>query len=310
MSRVQKMRMFVSQRLNAAVEEILAAFEKAIEKYDQEAARSQEVISRQHALLCTLHKPMMDLPSADVLTQQLLLNQEQVALNHKDQNPEQDVVPKTLCVEEKQQEEQILHLDEAEIIKFTYNSRLAAKPCNDLHLSAEPGPVSPYQDVPLVLSSETEDSEDYSKDSAGSRPASDKPPVLGRPKGFSCWVCSRTFKARRFLLRHVKAHLPEAKQVCGLCGEEFEAAEGLTLHLQTHCSKRKQRIQARTQSRDRRLRQRSGLNKNTKVPETQKPKNCNDCGRTLLKRRHRCLARRKDHDQENPGRLRKRKRKA
>lgn len=57
MSRVQKLRVFVSQRLNAAVEEILAAFEKTIVKYEQEAALCQEVISRQHALLCALHKP-------------------------------------------------------------------------------------------------------------------------------------------------------------------------------------------------------------------------------------------------------------
>ncbi|KAM4538941.1 uncharacterized protein PAE49_019928 [Odontesthes bonariensis] len=281
MSRVQKMRMFVSQRLNAAVEEILEAFEKAIEKYDQEAALSQEVISRQHALLCALHKPTMELSSADIFMQQqqLLLNKEQVTLNHKDQNPEQDVVPKPSCAEEKQREEQTLHLDEAEIIEFTYNSRLEAKPCDDLQLPAEPGPVGPYQDVSLVLSSETEDSEDYSKDSADPRPASDKPAVLGRPKG-------------------------------GLCGEEFEAAESLTLHYQTHCSNRKQGVQARTQSRERRLRQRSNLNKNSKVPETQSPNKCDNCGRALLKRRHRCPARRKDHHQESPGRLRKRKRKA
>lgn len=64
MSRVQKLRFFVTQRLNAAVEEILAAFEKTIVKYEQEAALSQEVISRQHALLCALNKPLMDLPVA------------------------------------------------------------------------------------------------------------------------------------------------------------------------------------------------------------------------------------------------------
>lgn len=64
MSRVQKLRVFVSERLNAAVEEILAAFEKTLVKYEQEAALCQEVISRQHALLCALHKPLMELPSA------------------------------------------------------------------------------------------------------------------------------------------------------------------------------------------------------------------------------------------------------
>lgn len=63
MSRVQKLRVFVSQRLNAALEDILAVFEKTIVKYEQEAALSQEVISRQHALLCALNKPLMEIPS-------------------------------------------------------------------------------------------------------------------------------------------------------------------------------------------------------------------------------------------------------
>lgn len=64
MSRVQKIRVFVTQRLNAALEDILGVLEKTIVQYEEEAALSREVISRQHALLCALHKPLMELPSA------------------------------------------------------------------------------------------------------------------------------------------------------------------------------------------------------------------------------------------------------
>lgn len=64
MSRAHKLRLFVSQRLSAVVEDILSAFEKTIAKYEEEAALSQEVIARQHALLCTLNKPLMDVPTA------------------------------------------------------------------------------------------------------------------------------------------------------------------------------------------------------------------------------------------------------
>lgn len=64
MSRSQKLRLFVTQRLNAAVEEILAAFEETIVKYEEEAALSQQVISRQHALLCALDKTVMEAPAA------------------------------------------------------------------------------------------------------------------------------------------------------------------------------------------------------------------------------------------------------
>ena len=64
MSRLQDLRVFVGQRLEAALEEILGVFEKTLVRYEQEAALNQQVISRQHALLCALHKPLMELPSA------------------------------------------------------------------------------------------------------------------------------------------------------------------------------------------------------------------------------------------------------
>ncbi|KAM3858516.1 dynein axonemal intermediate chain 2 [Diretmus argenteus] len=63
MSRVQKLRVFVHQRLNVAVEEIFGVFEKTITKYEQEAALSQEVIARQHALLCAVLKPQTQIPT-------------------------------------------------------------------------------------------------------------------------------------------------------------------------------------------------------------------------------------------------------
>lgn len=172
-----------------------------------------------------------------------------------------------------QEGEQHQDLDEADIIQFTYSTRCAARP--------EPGAAD--QDVHLV-SSETEDSEDYSKDSdTRSAPKQPKPKRVRRPgTGLSCRVCSRSFRARRVLLRHVKVHLHEAEPACGLCGERFEAAESLKLHLQTH--------QTRTWSSERRLQQQS-------EPDTH---TCDDCGKTFLqvwrKRRHRCPRRRNKPD--------------
>ncbi|XP_041867926.1 zinc finger protein 836-like [Melanotaenia boesemani] len=305
MSCVENMRAFVSQRLNSAVEEILAAFEKAIQKYEEEAALSQEVIARQHALLCALHKPLMESPSADVFTQQLLLSKE--VSSQKDQNPQQDIVPQSLFKEE-QQEEQLQDLDENEIIEFTYNSSRAVKSCEDLQPLVEPRPVDPDRNVPLVLSSETEDSEDYSKDPADLTPTTDKSQVLCRPKGFSCSVCNRTFKACSFLLRHLKAHVLEAKQVCSLCSEQFETADDLRHHLLTHRRKKKLQTQARTQNREKRLQERIKLNRAAKVQETQKPDKCNDCGKTLLRLRHSCRSQRKNQDPKNPEKTKKRKR--
>ncbi|KAM4550622.1 uncharacterized protein V3H82_019708 [Fundulus diaphanus] len=267
MSRSLKLRLFVSQRLNAAVEEILEAFEKTIVKYEEEAVLSQQVISRQHALLCALNKPVMDSQAADVFTQQLLVPIADLPQDRQDQNLDRKAVP----VEEKQ-EEQRQALDAADIIEFTYSSRPSVKLREDFQALAGPKPVDPDQDRPVVLSSETEDSDDYSRESADTRPASHKLPGLHKPRdGFSCQACSRAFGARRFLFRHVRTHVHDPKPVCGLCAEQFEGAGGLELHLQTHTRKRVLQNQARTLGRERRLPQPSGFNQSVKVQETAKP---------------------------------------
>ncbi|XP_023267655.1 transcriptional repressor CTCF-like [Seriola lalandi dorsalis] len=322
MSRVQKLRVFVSQRLNLAVEEILAAFEKTIVKYEQEAALCQEVISRQHALLCALHKPLMAVPSADAFTQQLMGSKEEVHPEQQDQD-QADLWPSHV---KEQEEEQLQDLDEAEIIEFTYNSSRVVRPGEEVDLSdagtaqVEPGSADPDQDVQLVLSSETEDSDDYSNECADPRPALNrlKPKTSRRPAGLlSCRVCSRTFKVRRCLFRHVKTHLQEAEQVCGLCGEQFETPDSLRLHIQTHWSTRRRRDpenQTKTQGRERRFHRRSNHDSNTNVHEDQKPNRCNDCGRSFLqvwrKRKHRCCPWGKNQDPVGlEGTKRKRKKK-
>ncbi|XP_045914849.1 zinc finger protein 135-like [Micropterus dolomieu] len=289
MSRVQKLRVFVSERLNAAVEEILAAFEKTLVKYEQEAALCQEVISRQHALLCALHKPLMELPSADAFTQQLSVRNDPP--EHQDQNQED---PEPPHIKEEQEREQLQDLDVADIIQFTYKPRCAARPREVVDLSAagtvraEPGAAGPHQDVHLV-SSETEDSDDYSKDPAAPKPKRScrpGPPLSCR----TCRTCSRTFKARRFLIRHLKAHLREAEPACGLCGERFDAAESLKLHIQTHRTSQRRELenQTRTRSRERRVHQGSQPATNAR----ERAHACDDCGKTFLqvwkKKRHRC----------------------
>ncbi|XP_076610226.1 uncharacterized protein LOC143335015 [Chaetodon auriga] len=306
MSRVQKLRVFVSQRLNAAVEEILGVFEKTLIKYEEEAALCQEVISRQHALLCAVHKPLMDLPPADAFTQQLSVNNKEVPPEHQDQDQEDPVPPH---VRQERGEEQLQDLDEADIIQFTYNARCAVKPGEQVDwLSAagtvhtEPGTAGPDQDVQIV-SSETEDSDDYDKDLTNTRSASNqlKPKRGCSPGGrFSCRVCSQTFKAQRFLLRHITAHLREAEPICGLCGERFEAAESLKLHIQTHLTTPMRKLENRTRTRsgEGRFHQHLQADTNARVYTSKKQHTCDDCGTASVqvwkKRRHRCRAWTKD----------------
>ncbi|XP_042337867.1 PR domain zinc finger protein 12-like [Plectropomus leopardus] len=223
--RVQKFRIYVTERLHAALEDILSVFEKTVVKYEEEAALSQEVISRQHALLCALQSPMMEPP--DAFTQQLLPPPQ-------DQDRIQDPDPR--CAEE-----QLQVLDEADIIQFTYSSCGSAGP-------GAPTQLSPDQEVNLV-SSETEDSEDYGRDSPDNQHDQQRPKRVQGP-ALSCRVCSRPFRARRFLIRHLTVHLQDPELLCGLCGRRFHSTDTLRLHLQTHRSAQRTSREPETRSKE------------------------------------------------------------
>lgn len=62
MSPAQKLRLFVTERLNEVLVEILEVIDKSIAEFEKEATLSREVIARQHALLCSLNKPLLGHP--------------------------------------------------------------------------------------------------------------------------------------------------------------------------------------------------------------------------------------------------------
>ncbi|RVE67128.1 hypothetical protein OJAV_G00114120 [Oryzias javanicus] len=251
MSQLEYMRLFANQRLTAALEEILSVFENVIVKYERDAAQCREVISRQHALLCTLHQPLRewDAPLTDCLTQQLSSGTEAAPCQTKDEIPDQEVVL-SYVKEEQQKEQQLQKLHNLEIIGFTYHSKQAATPLVDLQPSAQPQTLNSDPDVQNLMSSETEDSDDYNKESAEPEAASDE---KQKKETLSCRVCGRAFETRRTLFKHVKSHQQEAEQICGLCGEQCRAGDDLTRHLQTHFEKRKLQIQTRSQNREKRV---------------------------------------------------------
>lgn len=209
--------------------------------------------------------------STGIFTQQQLFDKD-VPCNQ--QKLRQDVISEPSRVKQKQGDQD---LDEVEIIEFTYNSNNSKIPPT-LLTSVEPGSVSPSQSGPIDLSSETEDSDDYSRDLE--KPTSENTEGLSRPKHrFSCLSCSRTYTLRGYLVRHVQAHIHDSQKICGLCGEQFDAADDLRSHLQTHSRTRKNQIQVRTRSREARLQQLSEVNQNkmtekpdesSKIPEKKK----------------------------------------
>ncbi|XP_070702000.1 uncharacterized protein [Pempheris klunzingeri] len=271
--RIQKLRVFISQRLNAALEEILTVFEETIVKHEEEAALCQEVISRQHALLCALHKPVMEPPTSDVLMQQ----------------PDPP---------EHQNQEHQLHLDEADIIQFTYKPRSAARPGQDPSATrttwAELGPADPDSDV---QTSETEDSDDYSRDTTDTRTASNQPEpqvIRGPGAAQSSKVRNRTFRARRVLVQHLKVHQQEAEPEPQNQTRTTQRRKGGPENQTRTTQRRKGGLenQSRIREREEGGHQNFQPNTITRIQLGEDPHTCDDCGKKFLqvwrKRRHRC----------------------
>lgn len=135
----------------------------------------------------------------------------------------------------------------------------------------------PDQDV-LYVSSETEDSDDYNKES-DSRSALEQPrPKRGRRgrREPGCRVCPLTFRCQQALLQHAQVHLQDQAPACALCGDRFDSAEPLALHLETH--------------------QTEGPARSRSEEETPEPgrdtHTCSRCGRSFVQlcrlRKHKC----------------------
>uniref|UniRef100_UPI003AABB8E1 uncharacterized protein n=1 Tax=Centroberyx gerrardi TaxID=166262 RepID=UPI003AABB8E1 len=126
MSKVQKLRASVKQRLTAAVEEIFGLFERTIAEYEEEVSRSKEQNDRQRKLLDAVLNPEVRLHRADV--QQLLVCKEEVPPEQQDWSPSLDQEdPEPPHIKEEQEElwtsqegEQLQGPEEADITEFPF----------------------------------------------------------------------------------------------------------------------------------------------------------------------------------------------
>ncbi|XP_071383774.1 cyclic nucleotide-gated channel beta-1-like [Centroberyx affinis] len=130
MSKVQKLRALVKQRLTAAVEEIFGLFERTIAEYEEEVSRSKEQNDRQRKLLDAVLHPEVRLHRAvfppDV--QQLLVSEEEVPPEQQDWSPSLDQEdPEPPHIKEEQEElrtgqegERLGGPEEADITEFPF----------------------------------------------------------------------------------------------------------------------------------------------------------------------------------------------
>ncbi|XP_022602892.1 zinc finger protein with KRAB and SCAN domains 1-like [Seriola dumerili] len=272
MSRLQSLKVFVNQRLTAAVEEIFGHFEKTITEYEEEITR------RHREMLDVVQTP--EIKQRDV--QQLLVckKEQQEWSSSLDQED-----PEPPHIKEEQEElwtsqegEQLQGLEEADITKFTFTpvpvkseddddeekpqssqlhqsqteeNREAEPPASSSteHMETEadgedcggPGPdrnsdpdrhLQPGSDDKASDSCEPKETRELQSGINNDVPVSDMGCNIG--KLYRCSECEKSFGSLAYLKLHMRCHTGEKPYRCPVCRKCFSWSGRLQKHLRIH----------------------------------------------------------------------------
>ncbi|XP_070702882.1 zinc finger protein 79-like [Pempheris klunzingeri] len=264
MSRLHSLKLFVSQRLTAAVDEIFGHLEKTITEYEEELDRKLLEVE-----LVPDRKLRRAAFPADV--QQVLGNLEEAPPEHRDRSPcvdQEDPEPSHIKEEleevwTSQEGEQLrgleemkeeddeekssssqLHQSQTEPVAGCSSGQMGAEADGEDCGGPEPArnldPESYFQSVSENKASdcsqpETEVSDDECQVSRepqpGLVPESD---VTAAKKSFICCECGRKFGRKDSLRRHMRFHTGEKPYSCSVCGKTFSQRPNLIRHMRCH----------------------------------------------------------------------------
>ncbi|XP_039978106.1 zinc finger protein 500-like [Xiphias gladius] len=256
MSRLQGLRVFVSQRLSAAVEEIFGHLEKTITECEEEMDRRQR-------LLDSAFRPEIKLRRADV--QQLLERQKETP---PEQSPslDQEDPPEPPHIKEEQEElwtstggEQLQRLEEADVKMFTFTPDPVKAEDDDDEEKAQSSQLQRATESPTSSSAEQMKTETEGEDCQGSEPAGDFDPdrclqpysideikrlLEARTEDGSGWMRTREPRPGLRSLNNnlfIKVLLSEEESTdstkvltCSECQKSFKCRETLRRHMRCH----------------------------------------------------------------------------
>ncbi|XP_030002513.1 zinc finger protein 316-like [Sphaeramia orbicularis] len=228
MTKIEMLRLLITQRLTAAAEEIFGVFGRAMAEYEEEISRSKLEIDRQRRLLELSVRPTI---SVQVSSTGLSEQQDWTSAVDVTEAP-----PPGIKEEDEDEEEGLwLQRDQTPEPKdqFVLNRN------NEDHMSgSEPGTS--------ILRSCSDPNEDGLKDpdlvcsGNGLLDGVDpEAPVSEVVDSYICTICGRAFAQRSHWAKHVQVHRKaDAKAdksfVCDICGKRLTRFDGYQKHLRVH----------------------------------------------------------------------------
>ncbi|KAK2830959.1 hypothetical protein Q5P01_018890 [Channa striata] len=238
MSKVQRLRASVKQRLTAAADEIFGLFERAVAEYEEELCRSKEENEKQRKLPDAVFSPQLRLHRTNV--QKQLMNKGEPPGEQQEPEPPPQVKEGEEELWSGEEGEQLQGLEEADITRFPFTAAPVKSDDDDekpessqLHQSQTEELTSSYDSLPYCLEPQTKlingDWTQMREPQSGINVLK-KNKCSSNEKPFGCSVRGKVFNHNLYLKRHMRIHTGERPFRCCVCGKTF----GQTGHLQSH----------------------------------------------------------------------------
>ncbi|XP_029919569.1 zinc finger and SCAN domain-containing protein 12-like [Myripristis murdjan] len=245
MSKIEMLRLLITERLTAAAEEIFGVFGRALAEYEEEISRSKLEIDRQRRLLDLTVQPRVELRGAALLEQQewssglelepppppRIKEEEEELWTGNEEGQQDDGIIKFTVFQTASAEQ-----DQVSPVIPSYRSQ-----CLDgRKLDPQPGtsaPPPPHTEPVEEVSggSDTAGNDQLAFSDCGEATASPSEEA----GSYTCSVCGKVFVQRGFWARHVRLHLLGGRTVdksyrCDICGKRLTRLDGFQKHLRVH----------------------------------------------------------------------------